>query len=117
MWLTYALFVILVGVVELATKFSQEMYAKMKANKKEPLSNISQKRPRAVEKELIEKALFALVIQEPKTVSPTVSLEELTPRPKKGRGGDKEIEVDKAGATVAKGNTPKAEDEALQPIA
>ena len=114
MWLTYALFVILVGVVELATKFSQEMYAKMKANKKEPLSNISQKR---LEKELIEKALFALVIQEPKTVSPTVSLEELTPRPKKGRGGDKEIEVDKAGATVAKGNTPKAEDEALQPIA
>jgi len=117
MWLTYALFVILVGVVEMATKFSQEMYAKMKAKKKDPLSSIIQKRPRAVEKEPVEKALFDLIIQEPKIASPTVSLEKLTPRPKKGRSGDKEIEVDKVGVGAAEGNTPKAEDEALQPVA
>lgn len=43
MRLTCVLFVILVGVVEMATKFSQELYAKMKAKKKEPLSSIGEK--------------------------------------------------------------------------
>ncbi|KAL0015584.1 hypothetical protein SO802_002653 [Lithocarpus litseifolius] len=97
---------------KMATKFSQEMYAKMKAKKKELLSSISQKRPRAVEKEPVKKASSALVIQKPRITSPTVSLEELTPCPKKSRSGDKEIKVDEAAAAIAEGNKLEAEDEA-----
>ncbi|KAK9996714.1 hypothetical protein SO802_021400 [Lithocarpus litseifolius] len=74
---------------KMATKFSQEMYAKMKAKNKKPLSSISQKRPRASEKETSKKTSSAPVTQQPKTTSPTVSLKELTPSPKKGKSSDK----------------------------
>ena len=91
MWLTGALFVIFfVGIVEITTKFSQEMFAKMKGKMKEPLSSTGQKRPKASEKKTAEKTSSAPIIQQPRTVSPTISLEELTPRPKKGKSSDKE---------------------------
>ena len=91
MWLTGALFVtFFVGIVEITTKFSQEMFAKMKGKMKEPLSSTGQKRPKASEKKTAEKTSSAPIIQQPRTASPTISLEELTPRPKKGKSSDKE---------------------------
>ena len=76
--------------LEMVTRFRQDMYARIKAKKNEPLSSIDQKRPRVTGKEVIETTLSMLTLPEPRAASPTVSLKELTPcRPKKTRSGDK----------------------------
>ncbi|KAL0015373.1 hypothetical protein SO802_002442 [Lithocarpus litseifolius] len=51
-----------------------------------------------VEKEVVKKASFFLVLQEPRDASPTVFLEEITPHQKKHTSGDKG--KDKVGASV-----------------
>nr|POE61787.1 hypothetical protein CFP56_59502 [Quercus suber] len=65
------------------------MYARMKAKKNEPLSSISQRRPRASGKEVIETSLSVLALPKTKATSPAVSLEEITPRIKRTCNGDK----------------------------
>nr|POE62202.1 hypothetical protein CFP56_39530 [Quercus suber] len=87
----------------------------IKLNARKRMLIDSKKRPRPAEKEPVEKASSALVIQEPRTSSPIVSLEELTPRPKKSK--NKEIEVDEIVTIIAEGNTPEDEDEAPQFVA
>ena len=74
--------------VEMATKFNQELYAKMRAKKNEPLSNLAQKRPRAAKK-VMETTTSTLVTFDPKAASPTASVKEITPCPKKAHGGGK----------------------------
>ena len=70
------------------TKFNQDMYAKLKARKNEPLSSIGQKQPR-VTKEVVEKTVSTPFASNPKATSPTVSIEGITPHPKKAHGSDK----------------------------
>lgn len=72
----------------MTTKFNQEMYAKLRARKNEPLSSISQKLPQ-VTKEVIETMASALIASNPKAASLAISLKEITPRPKKAGGSDK----------------------------
>ena len=72
----------------MATKFNQELYAKMRAKKNEPLSSLAQKHPRAA-KEVVETTASTPVASNPKATSPTTSVKEITPCPKKAHGGDK----------------------------
>ena len=68
--------------VEMMTKFNQEFYAKMKAKKIEPLSRLGKKVVQVAEKgTLITPATFVSEVM--RTASPTTSLEEITPRPKR----------------------------------
>ena len=64
------------------------MYAKLRARKNKPLFSIGQKRPR-VTKEVIKTTASILVASNPKVASPVVSIEDITPRPKKARGSNK----------------------------
>ena len=74
----------------MATKFIQDKYARVKVKKNEPQSSIDKKRPRVVvEKEAVETTSSTLALQEPRVASSTISIEELTPCPKKFRGDDK----------------------------
>lgn len=75
-------------VSEMTTKFNQEMYAWMKAKQNEPLSSISQKRPRASVKEVVETTLSVLALLETRVASLAFSLEEITPCLKRTRNGD-----------------------------
>ena len=70
--------------VEMTTKFNQEMYAKMKAKKNEPLSSLGKKVVRVVEKG-VSVTLTVSIPEAKRTASPTTSLEELTPRSKRQR--------------------------------
>ena len=72
----------------MTTKFNQEMYASLRAKKNEPLSSIGQKWPR-VTKEVVETTASIPIASNPKEASIAVSLEEITPRPKRTRGSDK----------------------------
>ena len=75
------------------TKFNQELYAKIKAKKNEPLSSIGLRRLRVVEKEkekeVMEKGSSTPTLDEGRAAFPSVSIEEMVPRGKKRKTGDK----------------------------
>ena len=77
----------------MATKFNQELYAKMRAKKNEPLSSLAQKHPRAA-KEVVETTASTPVASNPKATSPTTSIKEITPDSKKARGDKGKSKVD-----------------------
>ena len=81
-------FSFMVFVIEMTAKFNQEMYARLRARKNEPQSNISQKRPK-VTKEVFETTASTSVASEPKAASLIVFINEITPCPKRMRGNDK----------------------------
>ena len=70
------------------TKFNQGMYAKMRAKKNKPISNLGKKRLHVVEKGA-SVAPPAPVIEPTRTASPATSVEEITPLQKKQRVDDK----------------------------
>ena len=80
----------------MTTKFNQELYARMKAKKNEPLSNIGQRRLKVVEKdkeqELMEKGLSTPTLDEGHPASPDISIKEVILPTKKWKMGDKEKE-------------------------
>lgn len=88
----------------MTTKFNQELYAKIKAIKNEPLSNIGMRGLRFVEKEkekekeVTEKGSSTPALDEGRTASPSVYIEEVIPRAKKCKTGDKGKE--KVGASI-----------------
>ena len=86
----------------MTTKFNLELYAYIKVKKNETLSSIGQQRVRVVEKEkekeVAEKGSSTPIPEEGWVDSPTVSVEEITPRSKKRRTGDKGKE--KVGASI-----------------
>ena len=77
----------------MTTKFNQELYAKIKAKKNEPLSSIGMRRLRVVEKEkekeVMEKGSSTPTLDEGRAAFPSVSIEEMVPRGKKRKTGDK----------------------------
>ena len=73
---------------KMTTKFNQEMYAKLRARKNEPLSSIDQK-PLRVTKEVVETTTSTPIASNPKTYPPSISFKEITPRPKRTRDNDK----------------------------
>ena len=76
------------------TKYNQELYAKLRAKKNEPLSSLGQKCPR-VAKEVVETTASTPITSNPKATSPAAFFEEITPRPKKACVGDKgKIKID-----------------------
>ena len=79
-------------------KFNQDLYAKMKARKNEPLSSLGKKVVRVVEKGT--PITLAISIPEAmRTASLTTSLEELTPCPK--RQGRAEKGKEKVGSQTS----------------
>ena len=70
----------------------------MKEKKNELLFNIGQRRVRVVQKEAVKKTSSIPTPDETRTTSPSISLEEITPRPKRHRSGDKVKE--KVGASI-----------------
>ena len=72
----------------MTSKFNEDMYAKIKAKKNEPLSSIGQKTLRITdkekerEKEVAERDSSTLTLDEGRTTSPTISLKEV-PAPNK----------------------------------
>ena len=72
----------------MTTKFNQEMYAKIKARRNEPLSSLGKKVVRVVEKGTPITPITSI----PKTTgvtSPPTSVEEITPHPNRQRTMDK----------------------------
>ena len=100
-------------LVEMTTKFNKDMYARMRNKKDEPLSAIGTKSVRITDRGA---SILAALPSSPTSVlagttSPTSSVEELTPRNKRLRVGDKQKEKvdsrpssiwDDAGVSVAK---------------
>ena len=76
------------------TKFNKEMYAKIKEKKNELLSSIDQRRLRITdkekEKEMRERGSSTLTLDEGRTISLSVSMEEVILPSKKRKTGDKE---------------------------
>ena len=72
----------------MTTKFNQGMYAKMRAKKNEPLSNLEKRVMRVVEKGVFVTPSIP-VIKLTRTASPATSVEEITPFPKRQRKADK----------------------------
>ena len=66
----------------MTTKFNQDMYAKMRAKKNEPLSHLKKRVVRVVEKE-VSVTPAASIPDVMRTASPATLVEEITPRPKK----------------------------------
>ena len=83
-------------------KFNQELYAKIKMNKNEPLSNIGQRKLWIVEKEkdkeTMEKGLSTPALDKGRATSPGVYIEKVTPLAKKRKTGGKGKE--KVGTSV-----------------
>ena len=83
-------------------KFNQELYARMKAKKNEPLSRIGQRRLRVVEKdkeqELMEKGSSTPTLDEGRLASLGISIKEVVLPTKKWKTGGKEKE--KIGSSV-----------------
>ena len=102
--------------IEIMTKFNKDLYAKMKAKKNEPLSNIGQRRlkitdkEREKEKESAERGLSTLTLDEGRATSPTISIEEVDLPTKKRKIGEKGKEKmcsnawTDAGAAMARAN-------------
>ena len=88
----------------MTTKFNKDLYVKIKGKKNEPLSSIGQRRLRVVEKdkemekEVMERGLSTPTLDEGRTTSPEISIEEVSPPLKKRKAGDKEKE--KVGSSV-----------------
>ena len=86
----------------MTTKFNQEFYAWIKAEKNESLSSIGQRKLRVVEKEkekeVAEKGSSTPALDEGWVASPTLSIKEITPRHKKRKTSEKGKE--KVGASV-----------------
>ena len=72
----------------MTAKFNQEMYAKLRARKNKPLSSISQKQPR-VTKEVVKTIASTLIALDPEADSLVVSIEEISPRPKRAHSSNK----------------------------
>ena len=66
----------------MTTKFNQGMYAKMRAKKNEPLSNLGKRVVHVIEKET-PITLVASVPTATRATSPATLVEEITPRLKK----------------------------------
>ena len=64
------------------TKFNQELYAKMKAKKNNPLSSLGKKVVLIVDKRTSITPTTSIP-EAMKTAFPTTSLEEITPHPKR----------------------------------
>ena len=77
----------------MTTKFNQELYAKIKAKKNEPLSSIGMRRLRVVEKEkekeVMKKGSSTPTLDEGRVTSPGIPIEEIVPRGKKRKTRDK----------------------------
>ena len=73
---------------KITTKFNQEMYAKMKAKKNEPLSNLRKIVVRVVEKGTPITPV-ASIPKATRVASPATSVEEITPHPKRQCVADK----------------------------
>ena len=75
----------------MTTKFNKDMYTRMRNKKDEPLSALGAKSVRIMERNAPIIAAFPSTSTPVTmgTVSPTPSVEELTPRHKKPRTGDK----------------------------
>ena len=81
-------------LAEMTTKFNKDMYAQMRSKKDEPLFALETKSVRITERGAPILATFPST-PTPVTVgmaSPTLSVEELTPRHKRPRTGDKQKE-------------------------
>ena len=72
----------------MTTKFNQDMYAKMRSKKNEPLSNLGKRTVRVVEKG-VSVTLATPSTETTRIASPTTSVEEITPIRKKPRMADK----------------------------
>ena len=105
--LTYIFLLTLIALAEMTTKFNKDMYAKMKAKKDEPLSNIGKKMvcitgrgSPAVPATSITPVAFGA--ETTRTASPSTSIEELpTPASKRPRLSSKEKEkVDSRTSTI-----------------
>ena len=72
----------------MTTKFNQGMYAKMRAKKNEPLSNLGKRVVHVVEKG-VSVTLVTPVSKPTRTASPANLVEEITPRLKKQCVADK----------------------------
>ena len=81
--------------IEIMTKFNKDLYAKMKAKKNKPLSNIGQRRlkitdkEREKEKESVERGSSTPTLDEGRVTSPAISIEEVDPPTKKRKTGEK----------------------------
>ncbi|KAK9991205.1 hypothetical protein SO802_026190 [Lithocarpus litseifolius] len=80
----YVLRAIKIEEKKMTTKFNQEMYAKMRAKKNEPLSNLRKRVIHVVEKGTPVTSATS-VPEVTRIASPTTSVEEITPRTKKPR--------------------------------
>ena len=75
--------------VEMKTKFNQELYNKIKSKKNEPLSSISQRRVKVIEKEkekekeVAKKGSSTPALDEGQIASLDLSSKEVTPHAKK----------------------------------
>ena len=81
-------------LVEMTTKFNKDMYARMKGKKDEPLSTLKTKSVRITDKGVpILAALPSSPTSAPaRGASPTPSVEEIPPRNKRLRAGEKQKE-------------------------
>ena len=109
-------------LVEMTTKFNKDMYARMRNKKDEPLSAIGTKSVRITDRGA---SILAALPSSPTSVlagttTPTSSVEELTPRNKRLRVGDKQKEKvdsrpssiwDDAGVSVARAQDIFSADE------
>ena len=109
-------------LVEITTKFNKDMYMRMRNKKDEPLSAIGTKSVRITDRGALILAAFpssptSVLVG---TASPTLSVEELTPRNKWLRVGDKQKEKvdfrpssiwDDAGVSVARAQDIFSADE------
>ena len=86
----------------MTTKFNQEMYARNKGKKNEPLSSIGQRRLRVTDKEkekvTVERGSSTPTLDEGHTASPGISIEEVVLPLKKRKVEDKGKE--KIGSSV-----------------
>ncbi|KAL0016566.1 hypothetical protein SO802_003635 [Lithocarpus litseifolius] len=77
----------------MTAKFNQELYAKIKQKKNEPLSSVGQRRLRVVEKEkdkeVAEKGSSTPALDKGRATSLGVSIKEVTPLGKKHKTGGK----------------------------
>ena len=109
-------------LTEMTTKFNKDMYARMRNKKDEPLSAIGTKFVRITDRGA---SILAALLSSPTSVptgvaSPTSSVEELTPRNKRLRVGEKQKEEvdsrpssiwDDAGVSVARAQDIFSTDE------
>ena len=88
----------------MTTKFNKDMYAKIKGKKNEPLSSIGQRKLKIVDKEkekeseTVERGSSTPTLDEGRTTSLALSLEEVIPLPKRQKTEDKGKE--KVGSSI-----------------